>query len=150
MVRRASRRWPHAFVVPPPASSEHVVRHRRGGTRPKVGSPVMANISGAARGATRRGGRQALAAALVVAAGCGVLASGAGAAPGPRSSGFGSNWTVYHGNDLSTGLDPAGTVISPLRSAWRSPALDGSLFGEPLVYGGRVVIATTNDTIYEL
>ncbi len=110
----------------------------------------MANISGAARGATRRGGRQALAAALVVAAGCGVLASGAGAAPGPRSSGFGSNWTVYHGNDLSTGLDPAGTVLSPLRSAWRSPALDGSLFGEPLVYGGRVVIATTNDTIYEL
>ncbi len=93
---------------------------------------------------------RAVAAALVVATGCGIGASGAGAILGPKSSGFGSNWTVYHSNYLSTGVDPAGTVLSPLRSAWRSPTLDGSLFGEPLVYGGRVVIATTNDTIYEL
>ena len=91
-----------------------------------------------------------MAAALVVAAGCGVGASGAGATLGPKSSGFGSNWTVYHANYRSTGVDPAGTALSPLRSAWRSRTLDGSLFGEPLVYGGRVVIATTNDTLYEL
>ena len=111
----------------------------------------MANISRSAGGASRRGGRWAAAAALVVAAGCAVGASGVGATTlGPTSSGFGSNWTVYHGNYLSTGVDPAGTDLSPLRRAWRSPTLDGSLFGEPLVYGGRVVIATTNDTIYEL
>lgn len=110
----------------------------------------MANISGAAGGVSRRAGKWAVAAALIVAAGCGVGASGAGATLGSKNSGFGSNWTVYHANYLSTGVDPAGTVLRPLRSAWRSPKLDGSLFGEPLVYGGRVVIATTNDTIYEL
>jgi outer membrane protein assembly factor BamB len=68
----------------------------------------------------------------------------------PHAAGFGSNWTVYHQNGLGMGVDPAGTDLSPLRHAWTSPQLDGQLYGEPLVYGGRVVIATENDTVYEL
>ncbi len=34
--------------------------------------------------------------------------------------------------------------------AWTSPSLDGALYGEPLVSGGRVFVATENDTVYAL
>jgi PQQ-like domain len=33
---------------------------------------------------------------------------------------------------------------------WNSQTLDGSLFGEPLVWDYKVVVATENDTVYEL
>ncbi len=34
--------------------------------------------------------------------------------------------------------------------AWTSPALDGTLYTEPLVLGDRVFVATENDTVYAL
>ena len=34
--------------------------------------------------------------------------------------------------------------------AWTSPTLDGELYGEPLVSGGQVFVATENDTVYAL
>ena len=34
--------------------------------------------------------------------------------------------------------------------AWTSPALDGQIYGEPLVSAGRVYVATENDTVYAL
>lgn len=74
----------------------------------------------------------------------------AGVAGTPATTGFGSNWTVYHGNALGSGHATSGTSLSPLRSAWTSPTLDGELYTEPLVYAGRVVVATENDTVYEL
>jgi outer membrane protein assembly factor BamB len=66
----------------------------------------------------------------------------------PRASGFGSNWTTYHGNAEATGVDAAHTRLRPSRRAWTSPILDGQLYGEPLVADGRVVAATENDTVY--
>jgi polyvinyl alcohol dehydrogenase (cytochrome) len=33
---------------------------------------------------------------------------------------------------------------------WTSPVLDGGVYGEPLVYGGQVLVATENDTVYAL
>jgi outer membrane protein assembly factor BamB len=68
--------------------------------------------------------------------------------PARRASSFGSNWTTYHGNAEATGLDPAHTKLRPSRPAWTSSALDGELYGEPLVADGRVVAATENDTVY--
>jgi len=71
----------------------------------------------------------------------------------PRTSGpdvFSSDWPVYHQDGLGGGTDPAGTDLSPASAAWTSPALDGQIFGEPLVEAGRVVVATENDTIYAL
>jgi outer membrane protein assembly factor BamB len=65
-------------------------------------------------------------------------------------SGFGTNWTTYHGNAEATGVHAAKTDISPSRPAWTSPTLDGQLFGEPLVADGRIVAATENDTVYVL
>ncbi|HEY2079869.1 MAG TPA: PQQ-binding-like beta-propeller repeat protein [Streptosporangiaceae bacterium] len=34
--------------------------------------------------------------------------------------------------------------------AWTSPTLDGQLYGEPLVFGDRVFVATENDIVYAL
>ena len=59
-------------------------------------------------------------------------------------------WTVYHGNALGSGVDSSGVTFSPATPAWRSPALDGAVFGEPLEATGRVYVATENDTIYAL
>jgi outer membrane protein assembly factor BamB len=67
-----------------------------------------------------------------------------------RGSGFGSSWTTYHGNAEATGVHAARTKLLPPRRAWTSPALDGQLYGEPLVADGRVFAATENDTVYAI
>ena len=52
----------------------------------------------------------------------------------------------------ATGSGVAAAVSSVTLSsrAWTSPTLDGQLYGEPLVSGGRVFVATENDTVYAL
>ncbi|HEV7958174.1 MAG TPA: PQQ-binding-like beta-propeller repeat protein, partial [Acidimicrobiales bacterium] len=40
--------------------------------------------------------------------------------------------------------------VNTARRAWTSPALNGQLYGEPLVYDGRVYVATENDYAYAL
>ncbi len=77
------------------------------------------------------------------------VASAGGGSGGP-ASGFGSVWPQYHGNSLGSGVDSAGTSLSPLHHAWTSPVLQGQLYGEPLVDAGRVVAATEDDTVYVL
>jgi outer membrane protein assembly factor BamB len=57
---------------------------------------------------------------------------------------------VYHHDGAGSGVDPSGTVLNPARPAWTSPALDGQIYGEPLVEGGRVIVATENNTVYAL
>src|SRR5262249_61811202 len=59
-------------------------------------------------------------------------------------------WTVYHGNPAGTGVAPGVTSVDTRTRAWTSPALDGSIYGEPLVFAGRVYVATENDTVYAL
>lgn len=59
-------------------------------------------------------------------------------------------WPTYHRDLARTGVDPTGPPVASPRLAWRSAALDGNLYAEPLVSGGRVVAATENDTIYAL
>src|SRR5262249_5588405 len=44
---------------------------------------------------------------------------------------------------VSNGPDPGG-----LKPGWSSDDLDGALYGEPIVSGGRVVVATQHDTVY--
>ena len=65
-----------------------------------------------------------------------------------RVSGFGANWTSYHGNAEASGVQAAQIKLLPSRRAWTSPILDGQLYGEPLVADGRVIAATENDTVY--
>jgi outer membrane protein assembly factor BamB len=65
-----------------------------------------------------------------------------------RASGFGSDWTTYHGNAEASGVQAPQARLRASRAAWTSPTLDGQLYGEPLVAEGRVVAATENNTVY--
>jgi len=68
-------------------------------------------------------------------------------APQPGAS---TSWTVYHGDPAGLGVAaPTGAVNTTTR-AWTSPALDGEIYGEPLVSSGRVYVATENNTVYAL
>jgi outer membrane protein assembly factor BamB len=59
-------------------------------------------------------------------------------------------WTVYHGTVAGTGVAASVSSVSLAKPAWTSTALDGQLYGEPLVSTGRVFVATEHDTVYAL
>jgi outer membrane protein assembly factor BamB len=61
-----------------------------------------------------------------------------------------SSWTVYHHDPAGDGVAPPVSAVGTTAAVWTSPALDGQVYGEPLVYAGRVYMATENDTIYAL
>jgi outer membrane protein assembly factor BamB len=61
-----------------------------------------------------------------------------------------SSWTVYHGDVAGTGVSTALKSVDTSKRAWTSPMLKGQIFGEPLVYSGRVYVATENDVVYAL
>jgi polyvinyl alcohol dehydrogenase (cytochrome) len=71
----------------------------------------------------------------------------AGAPPAGSAATTGSSWTVYHGDPAGSGVAPAVTAVDTGAPAWTSPTLDGQLYGEPLVTGGDVFVATENDTV---
>jgi outer membrane protein assembly factor BamB len=60
-------------------------------------------------------------------------------------------WTTYGGNFGRTSFNAstAAVTTAPV-SQWTSPALDGGVYGEPLVFDGQVLVATENDTVYGL
>ncbi len=60
------------------------------------------------------------------------------------------SWTVYHGDPAGSGVAASVTSVNVASPAWTSPTLDGQLYGEPLVSGGQVFVATENDTVYAL
>jgi outer membrane protein assembly factor BamB len=60
------------------------------------------------------------------------------------------SWTVYHQDPAGSGVAPSAAAVNTSSSAWTSPALDGQIYGEPLVSGGQVLVATENDTVYAL
>ncbi len=68
-------------------------------------------------------------------------------APGPAAS---SSWTVYHGEADGGGVAGPAAAVSTAARAWTSPALDGEIYGEPLVSSGHVYVATEDNTVYEL
>jgi outer membrane protein assembly factor BamB len=87
----------------------------------------------------------------VLAASIGINAASPSQAVSPAPvAGTNLNWTVYHHDLRGSGLDTSGTSFSPATLAWTSPSLDGQLYGEPLVFAGRVFVATENDTVYAL
>ena len=92
--------------------------------------------------------------ALVVATGCTASTAGAGAGghrtPVSAHGVASSEWTTYDQNGLRTGVDASGATFNNPTTAWTSPVLDGSLYGQPLIYANRVFAATENDTVYGL
>lgn len=71
------------------------------------------------------------------------------AAQSPQPAGS-SSWTVYHGDPAGTGVAAPVSGVGTAAPVWSSPAVDGQIYGEPLVYAGRVFVATQNDTVYAL
>ncbi len=62
-----------------------------------------------------------------------------------------SSWLTYGGNFSRTSLDSADPAFEHTpTAAWTSPSLDGPVYGEPLIFGGQVFVATENDTVYAL
>jgi outer membrane protein assembly factor BamB len=97
---------------------------------------------------TRTGGRL-LACASILCAPIGSIGAQhsratASAGPGP------ANWTVYHGDLAGDGVATAVRSVDTSSRAWTSPRLDGQIYGEPLVSGRLVYVATENDTVYAL
>jgi outer membrane protein assembly factor BamB len=59
-------------------------------------------------------------------------------------------WTTYRHDAARTGIDPDSTSPVTPSQSWQTPSLDGEVYGEPLVYGAYVYVATENDSIYKL
>jgi polyvinyl alcohol dehydrogenase (cytochrome) len=80
-----------------------------------------------------------------------ILLAGLGSAglAGAASAGVPA-WTTYRHDAARSGIDPdSAHPVTPVQ-AWQTEGLDGELYGQPLVYGAHVYVATENDTVYEL
>ena len=87
----------------------------------------------------------------VVSVGLVVFGVGPSAASRPKTlPGTSASWTQYHDNGIESGLAPSVRASVSKAPVWTSAALDGQLYGEPLVDDNLVVVATENDTVYAL
>lgn len=59
-------------------------------------------------------------------------------------------WTVYHYSASGTGVALPARAVNTSRRAGTSPRLDGQVYGEPLVFGPWIYVATENNTVYAL
>jgi outer membrane protein assembly factor BamB len=103
------------------------------------------------RGGAPRWRAYALALAFLL-AGCG--GDGASALPTPSVVATlpplsGPDWATYHRDNARTGYIAGTPDPRQLVRAWSLPR-DGAVYAEPLVVGGRVVVATEGDSLYAL
>jgi polyvinyl alcohol dehydrogenase (cytochrome) len=59
------------------------------------------------------------------------------------------DWPTYHGDNARDGNATDLAPLSTLSVDWTA-RLDGAVYGQPLVVGGRIFAATENDTVYAL
>jgi outer membrane protein assembly factor BamB len=84
-----------------------------------------------------------------VTAGAGTTARAAVNAPVFLGQVTPGDWPTYHLDNLRDGNQTKLNPVSTLSVDW-SAALDGAVYGQPLLVGGRVFAATENDTVYAL
>ena len=61
------------------------------------------------------------------------------------------NWPTYHRDTFRSGYDPNIVQFSSVSLNWRSSTpLDGDIYAEPLVVGSTIIVATEDNTLYEL
>ncbi len=60
-----------------------------------------------------------------------------------------ADWTTYHYDNIRTGYLANEPDPQRLTRAW-STRLDGAVYAEPLIVGGRVLVATEGDSLYSL
>lgn len=59
------------------------------------------------------------------------------------------DWPTYHRDNARTGFAADLAPVGLPRVDWHA-TLDGAVYGQPLVVGGRILAATENDTVYAL
>jgi outer membrane protein assembly factor BamB len=104
---------------------------------------AVASCGGSAANSTPAGASRSGASAATASAATGATApAGTAAIAVP-------DWLTYHRDLARTGLDPTSPPLGRVRHAWTHD-LDGKLYAEPLVSGGRVIVATEADSLYAL
>jgi outer membrane protein assembly factor BamB len=68
-------------------------------------------------------------------------------APAVSSS---EDWLTYHHDGGRSGVAADQLPLGAVKQAWRSPALDGKVYAQPLIAGDKVIVATEGDSIYAL
>jgi outer membrane protein assembly factor BamB len=58
-------------------------------------------------------------------------------------------WPTDHGDNHRSGFYPSGTLVRQLTPAW-GRVLDGAVYGSPIAFGGFVVVATENNSVYKM
>src|SRR6266545_1814602 len=100
----------------------------------------------------------AMTAALTVAIGCGsggnpdsssATVTPAGQASPAKKHKRSANWPTYHANLARTAVDTTSPGVSNFHRTW-TQQFDGQVYAEPLAVGGRVYVATENNTVYAL
>ncbi|MGH9020258.1 MAG: PQQ-binding-like beta-propeller repeat protein [Acidimicrobiales bacterium] len=61
-----------------------------------------------------------------------------------------AGWTSYHGGWVEFAVAATPTSVVATAPAWRSPVLDGQVYGQPLEWSDRVYVATEADVVYAL
>jgi hypothetical protein len=60
-----------------------------------------------------------------------------------------ADWPTFHGDNTRQGNDTSDPGLSSPTARWTSQ-LDGKVYGQPVVVGGQVIVATENNTVYSL
>jgi outer membrane protein assembly factor BamB len=61
-----------------------------------------------------------------------------------------ADWTTYRGDPSRSGVDSSSVGSLPFAGAWTSPSLGGTVWGQPLVHDGLVIVATEADQVAAL
>jgi outer membrane protein assembly factor BamB len=91
-----------------------------------------------------------LAMAAVAVAGCGCAGEERTPGSAPRGTGAGAStgaWTTYGGSTTRAGVAPGAPDAPALRRRF-SRAVDGEVYAQPLIAGGRIYVATENNSVY--
>src|SRR5438445_4061493 len=60
------------------------------------------------------------------------------------------DWPTYHHSTDRAGNAAAGSTFSDVQPGWTTGGLDGAVYAEPLYVGGKVLVATENNSIYAI
>src|SRR5579872_5583116 len=60
------------------------------------------------------------------------------------------DWPTFHHSADRAGVGAAGSSFSNVQPNWTTGGLDGAVYAEPLYVGGRVLVATENNTLYSI
>ena len=62
------------------------------------------------------------------------------------SSGLASDWTTFNHDNVRSGYDPDSPAATQLHLVW-SQSVTGSMYAQPLVYNGAVIVATEDNVV---